>query len=595
MLLQAVRPCSLALAASTVQPKNVLILYSFSARETFDSLQPIETAIRSRVSTPVNFHVEYLESQRFERGNFEQRLSETLQEAYAGQKLDLVIAVSYPALQFATEFRDSIFPGIPILFTGVAPDRIKDQKLGPGVTGITLPADVRGTVDLALTLNPDTKNVAVVAGKSEFERYWLGATVKDLQQHAARLNIIELDGLSTDQLLTRINSLPTHTIVFFELIPQDSAHLVTGTYGVLETIAQRFPTYCIHNYCLDHGAIGGSYPDSNEQAVRGGALAARILSGEKADDLPVIHGIKVRGQVDWRELGRWNIPASVLPANTLILYRKPTAWELYKRYIIGALGLIVVQALLIAGLIRQRARRISAMHTLEKLGGRLIHAQEEERFRIARELHDDFSQRLAVQCIELAQLGNNLPESEVEARAETVKILKGTRSISADMRALSHELHSSRLELVGLEPALSGLCEEITAQSKIEIRFREPGYPLNLPKDVALCIFRIVQEALANVVKHSHANSAQVELSADKNFVLLHISDTGTGFNHESAKTHEGIGLMGMRERLRLVGGRLSVSSGSMHGVELFVEIPRQANAKEEKTKAIHGAMERKS
>jgi len=141
------------------------------------------------------------------------------------------------------------------------------------------------------------------------------------------------------------------------------------------------------------------------------------------------------------------------------------------RYIVAGVVLIVVQGLLIASLIWQRARRRSTTQALQQLGGRLIHAQEEERARIARELHDDFSQRLAVQCIELVQLGKNLPESEVEARAEALKILKGTKEISADMRALSHELHSSRLELVGLEPALSGLCEEITKQCNIEVPF----------------------------------------------------------------------------------------------------------------------------
>jgi signal transduction histidine kinase/ABC-type uncharacterized transport system substrate-binding protein len=592
LLLLFVAPCPLALAADSVQPKNVLILYSFSPSQTLDSLQALETAIRSRASTPVNFHVQYLESQRFGTPSFEQGLSETLREAYAQPKLDLVIAVAYPALRFAAEFRDRTFPSIPIVFMQVAPARLKGQKLWPGVTGITFPADVQGTVDLALGLNPDASNAAVVAGDSEFERYWLGATVAELQRHSDRLNVIELVGLPTDQLLQKISALPAHTIVFFGVIPQDSAHLAIGTYDVLGAIAQRLPTYCVHDYCLDHGAIGGSYPDSNDQAVRGGELAARVLSGEKADDLPVIHGVKVGPKVDWRQLRRWNIPVSALPAGTLILYRQTTVWEQYQRYILAGVVLIFVQGLLIASLIWQRARRRSTTQALQQLGGRLIHAQEEERARIARELHDDFSQRLAVQCIELVQLGKILPASEVEARAEALKILKGTKEISADMRALSHELHCSRLELVGLEPALSGLCEEISKQCNIEVRFTEPECSLNLPKSVALCLFRIAQEALGNVVKHSHASSAQVELSADGHGVRLRISDTGNGFNHDPKKPGEGIGLISMRERLRLVGGRLSVSSVSMQGAEIVAEIPLWIPATEDQVTATHAVME---
>jgi signal transduction histidine kinase len=148
---------------------------------------------------------------------------------------------------------------------------------------------------------------------------------------------------------------------------------------------------------------------------------------------------------------------------------------------------------------------------------------------------------------------------------------------------------------VGLEPALSGLCEEITKQCNIEVRFTEPECPLNLPKSVALCLFRIAQEALANVVKHSHARTAQVELTADSNGVCLRISDTGTGFDHDLKKSVEGIGLISMRERLRLVGGRLSVFSGPTQGSEIVAEIPLSIPANEDQETATHAILEMES
>ena len=146
--------------------------------------------------------------------------------------------------------------------------------------------------------------------------------------------------------------------------------------------------------------------------------------------------------------------------------------------------------------------------------------------------------------------------------------------MSADMRSLSHQLHSSRLDLVGLVPALSGLCDEITKKYKIDVHFVEHSFPRNLRKDVELCLFRVAQEGLNNVVKHSAANSAQVELSASGSNLRLRVSDTGKGFNPAVKNLGSGIGLVGMRERLRLVDGKLSIVSGPMRGTEILAEIP---------------------
>jgi signal transduction histidine kinase len=163
-------------------------------------------------------------------------------------------------------------------------------------------------------------------------------------------------------------------------------------------------------------------------------------------------------------------------------------------------------------------------------------------------------------------------------------MLKETKEMSADMRSLSHQLHSSRLELVGLVPALSGVCQETTKNYGIEVRFTESEFIPDLTKDVSLCLFRVAQEALTNVVKHSQATSAHVELRGDAKAVGLQISDTGHGF--DTNLKNEGIGLLGMRERLRLVGGRLSVTSEPMRGTVLFAEIPLSASGKQTSKRA---------
>jgi PAS domain S-box-containing protein len=235
-------------------------------------------------------------------------------------------------------------------------------------------------------------------------------------------------------------------------------------------------------------------------------------------------------------------------------------------------------------------RKLTA-DSLEELSGRLITAQEEERARIARELHDDFSQRLALLGIGLGRLWKKRPESEEQERILVRELWSQTKEISSDLHRLSHQLHSSKLEHVGLGPALIGLCEEISEKYGIQIEFKERDVPLEIAKDVALCLFRITQEALSNVVKHSQAQRAQVELCGASNKIRLQVADTGLGFDSARGSADKGIGLIGMRERLRLVGGSLSVESAPMQGTEILVEVPLSASANERavRTKAVGG------
>jgi signal transduction histidine kinase len=225
-------------------------------------------------------------------------------------------------------------------------------------------------------------------------------------------------------------------------------------------------------------------------------------------------------------------------------------------------------------------RKLNA-ESLEELSGRLITAQEEERGRIARELHDDFSQRLALLGIGLSRLWKKRPESEEEEKTVVRELWNRTQEISSDVHRLSHQLHSSKLQHVGLGPALMGLCQEISEKYGIQVEFTDYGVASQLPKDVALSLFRVAQEALSNVVKHSRAKQAQVELGNANHEIQLRIVDAGPGFDVALSNTNVGIGLVGMRERLRLVGGKLSVQSAPTRGTEILAEVPVSVSADE--------------
>ena len=216
---------------------------------------------------------------------------------------------------------------------------------------------------------------------------------------------------------------------------------------------------------------------------------------------------------------------------------------------------------------------------LMAMSGRLITAQEEERTRIARELHDDLSQRMAVLQIGLEQLKQGMPDISSKARQQLLSIAEMATSVSSDIHSLSYQLHPARLELLGLVASLKGFCKEFSAQHNLDVQFLHSNIPGLIPKDVTLCLYRITQEALQNVVKHSGAGEAEVELAGHAEEIELSISDSGRGFDVEAVKRVAGLGLISMRERLRQVGGHLSIESEPARGTRIHVRVPRAAIA----------------
>jgi PAS domain S-box-containing protein len=471
-----------------------------------------------------------------------------------------------------------------------------------------------------------------------------------------------------------------------------------GTYELMTAIANLLPTYCVHNYCLDYGAIGGSYPDASEQILNGGQLVARVLSGEAPEHIPVIRGSIDHAQVDWRQLQRWHIPKSRLPAGSIVLYQQPSVWERDRKYIIAALIVFMAQSVLIVALLWQRARKRKAeavlreseerfrvmadttpsliwmcdqngnitylnnrrveftgpnpvanyrdawktyvhpndlgnvmngfsaglkehksfsteyrlrrqdgvyrwmfdvasprlngdgsfagfigsaiditdqklaQEALENVSGRLIEAQEKERTRIARDLHDDICQRLALLSIELEQANRNGSAPATKKRLQEIR--QHCAEIAGDVQSLSHQLHSSKLEYLGIAAAVRGFCKEFEKQYHVSIVFTDENVPTHLRKEVSLCLFRVAQEALHNAVKHSGTSHFSVELKSTPENVQLMVSDKGQGFDLEEAKANRGLGLVSMQERVHLVHGSLVIDSAPGAGTKVIATAP---------------------
>jgi PAS domain S-box-containing protein len=692
------------------QPKNVLILYSFTARDALGDFGVVETTIRSRVSGPVNFQVEYLDALRFDTPGYEQGLAATLAATYREQKIDLVMTAFYPALAFAVKHREQIFPGTPIVFFSVMPKRFEGQKMWPNVTGVMYDGDMKGALDLARRLQPETENVAVIAGGSAFERFLVSVGEDDLRKREPRLKAIDLVGLPADQLLTKVNALPPHTVAYFLMVPQDSAQPVLGIYNLLAAIAAKVPTYCVQRYCMGSGAIGGNYADFSEQGVDAGEIAARVLAGERPENIPISSGGAARLHVDLRQLKRWKIPESAIPAGTVIVNPEPGLWQrirlsirewtllavlvaamvvlvsTFRRYssqmrrflahlregeerfrlLTDAMPLLIwmsdeggriyqfnqaavnfiglqPEADVMAGWMAHihpedlrgamrefeyasenhtrvsaefRLRRADgeyrwvlgmaaprfnpdgsfagmigyasdvtdqkkAQEALRNVGGRMIEAQEKERSRIARELHDDICQKLALLSMELEMSKRMVlrPGGPVEIRMEEMR--QHCSSIAADVQALSHELHSSRLDYLGLTVALQSFCQEFSQQQNVNVEFQYEDVPDSLPNEVSLSVFRIAQEGLHNSLKYSGVDRFSLHLWGTGDTVQLEICDFGSGFEVDQARAGKGLGLISMQERAHLVNGSFAIESAPGDGTRILVCVPLAGEAVE--------------
>ncbi len=669
-----------------------------------DTVGLLQSAIRTGAPWQINFYVEALEAWRFDDKTYEDARAETLRSSYAGKKLDLVMALTYPSLQFAVNHRDELFPGVPIVFGGVSRSRIAGQKMWPGVTGATLDMDIPDTIDLALHLHPRTNTVAVITNNTEIERYMLALVHDELLRHQDTVKEVDLVALPPDQLFQSVAALPPQSIILFQQFPEESVQPAIGAFDIVTLVGRRLPTYCIVPVlCLDHGGIGGDSYDIQQVISLTAGLARRVLAGERPDDIPVVNGTGHIARVDWRQLQRWNIPESSLPPGTLVLYRPPSLWERDRKYIIATGALIAILCSLIIGLLSQRARKRKtdavlresekrfrvmadttpslvwmcdsdgnitylndrrmtftgpdphpptgyrdiwkdcvhpddlnkvltafsqalesqesfaneyrlrrhdgiyrwmfdvvsprvngdgsfagfigsaiditdqklAQEALEKISGRLIEAQEKERNRIARELHDDICQRLALLSIELEQANRSLNESAVgggEHRLE--KIREHCAGIAVDVQLLSHKLHSSKLDYLGVVAAVRGFCKEFEKQHEVNIKFTDHTVPKDLPRDISLCLFRVAQEALHNAVKHSGTRQFTVELRSSGAEIQLEVRDAGVGFEVEGARSSPGIGLMSMEERVHLVRGRFCIESKPGAGTRIVAIVP---------------------
>jgi signal transduction histidine kinase len=237
-----------------------------------------------------------------------------------------------------------------------------------------------------------------------------------------------------------------------------------------------------------------------------------------------------------------------------------------------AIIVFLITSLIIARLVT-RVRK-QAEEAVSSVSYRVIEAEEQERQRIAQDLHEGAGQRLTLLAIEIEQLTTDLHNCTVDVASRMDAVRRQTVQIVTDLKVLAHELHSPRLEYLGIEAVMRSFCRDLAEHKGMEIKFRGDGLPSLEPLDIRLCLFRVLQEALHNAVKHSGVRQFDVQLNGSSDGFDLTVSDCGVGFSLETARKGGGLGLNRMRERLKLVKGTLSIDSQTKSGTTIHARVP---------------------
>ena len=448
----------------------------------------------------------------------------------------------------------------------------------------------RRTVEYALQLWPATRRVWLIAGASAQDHRFLDVAEADLAPLTSRIRIERVSDLRWDDLLARVRHIPEDTIavgVVFGADADGRAFVIADALLDVARAANR-PFFVVGSWYLGTGAVGGYVLDAAELGRKTGALVLHALNNPEVVDLS-LEETPTRWMFDDVQLRRWNISESRLPTGSIVLNRESFAWRRYLWPIVAAALLVSLQGTIIGALLVQRRnrRRVevalresegkarASFDEVRELAGRLITAREEERARIARDLHDDIGQRVASLSIGLSRAQRHVPDASSASRQALSALEQQTTQLSADLRHLSHELHPSMLEHLGLLEALRDRCDDFTQDSGVAVRLDVSDTWPDVPDAVALCFYRVAQEALRNIATHAGARQVTVTLDRVDGHLTMQVADDGCGFDPKNATARRtGLGLVSLAERVRMLGGELAITAGAGSGTRLAVTLP---------------------
>ena len=691
--------------AAAETPARVLILDSFGRDVApFNAgVSAFRTTLAKELGAPVDIYEASLDAARFAEPEKELPFVEFLKSRFESRQLDLIVPVGAPAVKFIAKYRESLFPSTPILFMGADPRLLPSGLLITNATLVTQRVNLPGIMEDILQLKPDTTNVVVVFGNSPLEKFWVQECRREFQSFTNRVGFTWLNNLSLEQMLKRVDTLPPHSFIVFGMLVVDAGGVPYDNDEAMKRIhaVANAPIFGYFASQFGHGAVGGRLYRDTEVGVSAARAAVKILCKERPESIPALIYESPTPVYDWRELHRWNISESRLPAGSNVQFQQPSFWQLYQGRILLVAAICLLQTGLIIGLAISRSKRIRAEkvaresearfrtvansapvliwmsgvdkrcnffnkpwldftgRTLEQeLGngwvegvhpedrphcveayekafearqpftlqyrlrrhdgeyrwisdhgvprldthnsfagyigsciditelkeverqqrefkGLLINAHEEERSRLARELHDDITQRLVRLAIDIGAAGLTPTGLKTEGNRPTVR--EELVRLTNDVHALSYQLHPSILDYLGLAEALRTEADRFSRREAIAVDLKLDDIPSSLPPVTALGLYRITQEALFNIARHAKATQVQIALKLSTTGLSLAIQDNGIGFDAARKRLRPSLGLTGMRERANLVGATIEIESQPGAGTIVRVQLPTAA------------------
>jgi len=609
MLRQVVATLTLTAAMVPSTPRDVFaaagppytVLAIHWGAEDFVSAPVVNAAIRRALTSdpniPIDYFVEYLESDVFDPGIASDSLAEYIRSKYQGRRIDVVVAVADAALRFVLDHRTQLFPAVPIVYSGIAVP--PDARHGPGaITGVIRGTAFVQTLEVALRLHPSTTQVFVIATWQD-EKSDQAARAA-LSRFSGRVRLTYMNEPSRVSLIAAVKSVPRGSLILYIRYLQSDAELLAESDEVapLVAAAATVPVYGTNEQYVGSGVVGGVVRRRYDTGFRIGEMARQIVGGTPADDIP-IESARLAPIVDWRQLERWNIDPATLPQESEIRFTPATTWHAYRAYVVAALMIITAQLVLIAGLITQRTQRRRVEQALRaneatlrtsyertrQLAKGLIDAQESVRAGIARELHDDVCQDLVALSLAICGLKRSARTiNSARAQQELSNLQRWAVTLADGVRRRSHDLHPATLGLLGLASAIKGHCIEVRKRHSVDVRFVDEGDLGPVDQRVAVCLFRVAQEALRNGLVHGAARRLVVSLGRFGDMIELNVTDDGSGFDLESVRrSGSGLGLVSIEERAYALGGEVHITSHPGLGTTVHVRVPAAARTSSER------------
>lgn len=361
--------CLTVVPAAAAESPSVLLIYAdprlLPAVVTMD--QTLRDTINSRPPPAARFYTEYLDLSWFP-GAQEKDIRRAMREKYVRSKFAVVVACGESALRFALRERAALFPGVPVVFCTVEDDALERLRLPPGVTGVTMFRDWAAGLELILKLHPDTRRIVFVGGAGALERGWEALARKAFAPYEQRVTFTYLGGLPIAKIVAAVGALDQGSVIVFNAFLRDGEGRPFTTPEALTLVAAaaRVPIYGSGETQLGHGIVGGALVSYEAQARGAGELAVRVLNGEDLGPRDVVRRLPVASMFDARQLDRWGIAEARLPPGSIVKFREPSLWSMYKWHALATLAVIGAQSLLVVGLLVERRHRRRARERLDE-------------------------------------------------------------------------------------------------------------------------------------------------------------------------------------------------------------------------------------